>query len=149
MLSIVDAFDSMTTDHVYRPARSRERAIAELFRCAGTQFDPELVRKFSELFALDQNLFTEKLARHWLRGLSRHADHHQFASRPYQELRFVEEAPVLPRGYVSLIPLVVVGNREFQRLAIDELRRKRLGPFAPPGPAASPLPPEKEEATLA
>jgi HD-GYP domain-containing protein (c-di-GMP phosphodiesterase class II) len=26
MLSIVDAFDSMTTDHVYRPARSRERA---------------------------------------------------------------------------------------------------------------------------
>ena len=70
MLSIVDAFDSMTTDHVYRPARSRERAIAELFQCAGGQFDPELVRKFSELFAQDQNLLTEKLARHWLRDLS-------------------------------------------------------------------------------
>jgi len=70
MLSIVDAFDSMTTDHVYRPARSRERAIAELYRCAGTQFDPQLVRKFGELFSQDQNLLTEKLARHWLHSLS-------------------------------------------------------------------------------
>jgi diguanylate cyclase (GGDEF)-like protein/putative nucleotidyltransferase with HDIG domain/PAS domain S-box-containing protein len=73
MLSIVDAFDSMTTDHVYRPARSRERAIAELYRCAGTQFDPQLVGEFSELFAQDQNLLTEKLARHWLHSLS-HSD---------------------------------------------------------------------------
>ena len=74
MLSIVDAFDSMTTDHVYRPARSRERALAELFQCAGTQFDPALVEEFSALFAQDQNLLTEKLARHWLRNLSRRAD---------------------------------------------------------------------------
>jgi diguanylate cyclase (GGDEF)-like protein/putative nucleotidyltransferase with HDIG domain/PAS domain S-box-containing protein len=73
MLAIVDAFDSMTTDHVYRPARSRERAIAELYRCAATQFDAQLVRKFSELFAQDQNLLTAKLARHWLRSLSHHA----------------------------------------------------------------------------
>jgi diguanylate cyclase (GGDEF)-like protein/PAS domain S-box-containing protein len=74
MLSIVDAFDSMTTDHVYRPARSRERAIAELFQCAGTQFDPELVRGFSDLFAQDQNLLTEQLAQHWLRDLAHEAD---------------------------------------------------------------------------
>jgi diguanylate cyclase (GGDEF)-like protein/PAS domain S-box-containing protein/putative nucleotidyltransferase with HDIG domain len=69
MLSIVDAFDSMTTDHVYRPARSRERALAELFEYAGSQFDPELVRRFNELFSQDQNLLTEKLARRWLRRL--------------------------------------------------------------------------------
>ena len=69
MLSIVDAFDSMTTDHVYRPARSRERALAELFEFAGSQFDPELVRQFQELFAQDQNLLTEKLARRWLHRL--------------------------------------------------------------------------------
>jgi diguanylate cyclase (GGDEF)-like protein/PAS domain S-box-containing protein/putative nucleotidyltransferase with HDIG domain len=69
MLSIVDAFDSMTIDHVYRPARSRERALAELFRCAGTQFDPQLVQSFSGLFARDQNLLAEKLARHWLHRL--------------------------------------------------------------------------------
>jgi diguanylate cyclase (GGDEF)-like protein/PAS domain S-box-containing protein len=71
MLSIVDAFDSMTTDHVYRPAKSRERALAELFQCAGGQFDPELVQKFSELFSQDQNLLTERLARRWLHGLNR------------------------------------------------------------------------------
>ncbi len=69
MLSIVDAFDSMTTDHVYRPARSRERAMAELFAYAGSQFDPELVKRFLELFQKDQNLLTEKLARRWLQGL--------------------------------------------------------------------------------
>ena len=38
------------------------------------QFDPELVRKFSELFAQDQNLLTEQLARHWLHNLARHED---------------------------------------------------------------------------
>jgi diguanylate cyclase (GGDEF)-like protein/PAS domain S-box-containing protein len=69
MLSIVDAFDSMTTDHVYRPARSRERALAELFEFAGSQFDPELVRSFEQLFSQDQNLLTDKLARRWLRRL--------------------------------------------------------------------------------
>ena len=48
MIAIVEAFDAMTTDHVYRPAMSQERAMAELFHCAGTQFDPELVRQFAE-----------------------------------------------------------------------------------------------------
>jgi diguanylate cyclase (GGDEF)-like protein/PAS domain S-box-containing protein len=69
MLSIVDAFDSMTTDHVYRPAKSRERALAELFECAGSQFDPELVHSFENLFSQDQNLLTAKLARRWLHRL--------------------------------------------------------------------------------
>jgi diguanylate cyclase (GGDEF)-like protein/PAS domain S-box-containing protein len=69
MLAIVDAFDSMTTDHVYRPARSRERAMAELFKYAGSQFDAALVTNFNELFAKDQNLLTDKLARRWLHRL--------------------------------------------------------------------------------
>src|SRR5262245_54219638 len=69
MLAIVDAFDSMTTDHVYRPARSRERALAELYECAGSQFDPNLVRQFEVLFEQDQNVLTQKLAHRWLRRL--------------------------------------------------------------------------------
>jgi diguanylate cyclase (GGDEF)-like protein/PAS domain S-box-containing protein len=69
MLSIVDAFDSMTTDQLYRPAKSRERALAELFQCAGSQFDPDLVRQFQTIFSQDQNLLTEKLARRWLHRL--------------------------------------------------------------------------------
>ena len=46
MLAVVDAFDAMTSDRVYRRAYSRERALTELFQNAGTQFDPELVKDF-------------------------------------------------------------------------------------------------------
>jgi diguanylate cyclase (GGDEF)-like protein len=49
MLAIVDAFDSMTCDQIYRRAMARERAMHELFRHSGVQFDPELVKSFSEL----------------------------------------------------------------------------------------------------
>src|SRR5690606_17837687 len=46
MVAVLDAFDAMTTDRVYRRALSRERALAELFACAGTQFDLRLVKNF-------------------------------------------------------------------------------------------------------
>ncbi|MHB8973950.1 MAG: bifunctional diguanylate cyclase/phosphohydrolase [Pirellulaceae bacterium] len=46
ILAIADAYDSMVTDRVYRQARTSEEALAELKRCAGTQFDPELVERF-------------------------------------------------------------------------------------------------------
>jgi HD-GYP domain-containing protein (c-di-GMP phosphodiesterase class II) len=51
VLAVADAFDAMTSDRPYRPALDREEAIAEVARCAGTQFDPEIVRIFLELFA--------------------------------------------------------------------------------------------------
>jgi HD-GYP domain-containing protein (c-di-GMP phosphodiesterase class II) len=38
-----DAYSAMTTDRPYREARSPEEALAELRRCAGTQFDPRVV----------------------------------------------------------------------------------------------------------
>lgn len=53
MLAIADAFDSMTTEQVYRKALSLDRAVAELFQHAGTQFDPHLVESFAELIAQD------------------------------------------------------------------------------------------------
>ena len=46
VLAIADAFDSMTSDAVYRRHKSRTEAFEELRRCAGTQFDPELVERF-------------------------------------------------------------------------------------------------------
>src|SRR3954470_7141330 len=46
MLTIADAYDAMTSDRVYRKGRSRDDAFAELRRCAGTQFDPQLVERF-------------------------------------------------------------------------------------------------------
>jgi HD-GYP domain-containing protein (c-di-GMP phosphodiesterase class II) len=38
-----DAWSAMTTDRPYRSALSLEDAAAELRRCAGTQFDPQVV----------------------------------------------------------------------------------------------------------
>jgi HD-GYP domain-containing protein (c-di-GMP phosphodiesterase class II) len=38
-----DAWSAMTTDRSYRKALSHEDAVAELRRCSGTQFDPEVV----------------------------------------------------------------------------------------------------------
>jgi diguanylate cyclase (GGDEF)-like protein/PAS domain S-box-containing protein len=69
MIAIVDAFDAMTTDHVYRRAMSRERAMAELFECGGTQFDPRLVRDFCALLASDKVKFNAAVARRWLQEL--------------------------------------------------------------------------------
>jgi diguanylate cyclase (GGDEF)-like protein/putative nucleotidyltransferase with HDIG domain len=50
ILFVADAYDAMTSDRVYRSRLSHERAIAELERCAGTQFDPEIVEAFKAEF---------------------------------------------------------------------------------------------------
>jgi HD-GYP domain-containing protein (c-di-GMP phosphodiesterase class II) len=50
VLAIADAFDAMTSDRPYRRALTREQALAEVERCAGTQFDPEIARVFLEIF---------------------------------------------------------------------------------------------------
>ncbi len=46
ILAIADAYDAMTQDRVYRKAMTHEQAMDEIRRCAGTQFDPELVEIF-------------------------------------------------------------------------------------------------------
>lgn len=50
ILAIVDSFDVMTHPRPYKNAQSVEYALGELARCAGTQFDPDLVRVFLEIF---------------------------------------------------------------------------------------------------
>jgi HD-GYP domain-containing protein (c-di-GMP phosphodiesterase class II) len=49
IMSVVDVFDAMTHERSYRKALSREEAIAELERGAGTQFDPAVVKAFLAL----------------------------------------------------------------------------------------------------
>jgi HD-GYP domain-containing protein (c-di-GMP phosphodiesterase class II) len=46
-----DAFSAMTTDRPYRPARPSDKALAELNRCAGTQFDPAVVQALAATLA--------------------------------------------------------------------------------------------------
>ncbi len=69
MVSIVEAFDAITTDRAYRPARSPEWAVGELYACAGGQFDPRLVEQFVALQRLDQVALRQEVCRRWLRTL--------------------------------------------------------------------------------
>jgi HD-GYP domain-containing protein (c-di-GMP phosphodiesterase class II) len=46
ILAVADAYEAMISDRIYRPAMSDQEARAELLRCAGTQFDPEIVEAF-------------------------------------------------------------------------------------------------------
>jgi HD-GYP domain-containing protein (c-di-GMP phosphodiesterase class II) len=52
IIFVADAYDAMTTDRVYRPRLSEEEAVSELQRCAGTQFDPEVVAAFADELGL-------------------------------------------------------------------------------------------------
>jgi len=69
MIAVAEAFDAMTTDQVYRTAFSQERAMAELFRCAGTQFDSILVRQFVEMLEGDRGQLRHQVAKRWLLSL--------------------------------------------------------------------------------
>jgi diguanylate cyclase (GGDEF)-like protein len=51
IVAIADAYDAMIHDRPYKRAISHEQAIAELRRHAGTQFDPDLVELFCDLYA--------------------------------------------------------------------------------------------------
>lgn len=46
ILAVVDAFDAMISDRVYRKARGYEAALTEIERFAGSQFDPMVVEAF-------------------------------------------------------------------------------------------------------
>jgi len=46
ILAVADAFDAMISDRPYRAALSITDIVAEIKRCAGTQFDPVVVTVF-------------------------------------------------------------------------------------------------------
>jgi putative two-component system response regulator len=46
ILAVADSFDAMTSDRPYRAAMDATRAISEIKRCSGTQFDPAVVKAF-------------------------------------------------------------------------------------------------------
>jgi putative nucleotidyltransferase with HDIG domain len=49
IIAVADAFSAMTSDRIYRPALSLDRAWAELRAHAGTQFDPQIVDVFEQV----------------------------------------------------------------------------------------------------
>ena len=50
IITIADSFDAMISDRPYRKALSKQEALNEIKKCAGTQFDPKIAELFIELF---------------------------------------------------------------------------------------------------
>ncbi|MTV49315.1 HD domain-containing protein [Heliobacillus mobilis] len=49
IIAVADCFEAMTANRVYRRALPKEVAIAEIIRCSGVQFDPQIVQIFVQL----------------------------------------------------------------------------------------------------
>lgn len=49
VLAVADAYDAMTNDRPYRRAMSHEDALAEVARCSGSQFDPQIADAFLQI----------------------------------------------------------------------------------------------------
>lgn len=60
IFAVVDAFDAMVSDRVYRKGRPYEAAIGELERCAGSQFDPLVVEAFKSIPREDWEILRER-----------------------------------------------------------------------------------------
>lgn len=68
IFSVADTLDAMTSDRPYRKGTTFANAIAEIQRCSGSQFDPEVVRAFlaigeAGLVRIKQDMIAEKAAR--------------------------------------------------------------------------------------
>lgn len=54
IIAVADTFDAMTSSRPYRQALTRAEAAAEITRCAGSQFAPEVVDAFDRLMGRDE-----------------------------------------------------------------------------------------------
>ena len=66
LVHVVDAFDAMSSARAYRPARSGGEARQELWRCAGSQFDAEVVQALATAIPtlrMDDNRYDTAAAR--------------------------------------------------------------------------------------
>jgi HD-GYP domain-containing protein (c-di-GMP phosphodiesterase class II) len=59
ILAVADAFEAIQADRSYRPGRPQAEAIAELRRCSGSQFDPEVVEALVPVVARSPLVLTE------------------------------------------------------------------------------------------
>jgi putative nucleotidyltransferase with HDIG domain len=56
IMQVADAYDAITSDRSYRKASPRAKAVAEIKKFSGTQFDPKIVKVFTELLEKEDRL---------------------------------------------------------------------------------------------
>jgi diguanylate cyclase (GGDEF)-like protein len=117
MIAIVDAYDAMTTDSLYRKSLSRERAEAELFERGGSQFDPELVVSFADFLSNSLASLETGAARRWLRQLS---PQHRDAPWRLVQPTLASPAPVSPE---SVFQQALLDNMHDGVIFVDESLR--------------------------
>lgn len=89
-----------------------------------------LLRAGTRVSTLDSWDSESWLTLYTLVGLSRHADHHAHAARPYPDLRWFDESPKMPWGYYATAITAIVYDAAVRRRMDAELRRKGLGPYS-------------------
>jgi HD-GYP domain-containing protein (c-di-GMP phosphodiesterase class II) len=62
LLAVADAFDAMTSARPYRDALHPDTAIAEVERCTGSQFDPEVAAAFVDAYGAGEILVDAPVA---------------------------------------------------------------------------------------
>ncbi len=75
--------------------------------------------KVSELISWQSD---KLISRYFLIDLSRHSDHHLYASKPYHTLDSLEKSPVLPFGYASMIYYALIPPLWFR--TVDPMIKK-------------------------
>lgn len=58
ILSLADSYDAITKERTYRKALSKQEAIAEIKKCSGTQFDPDIVNVFVNKVLINDSDFS-------------------------------------------------------------------------------------------
>jgi HD-GYP domain-containing protein (c-di-GMP phosphodiesterase class II) len=61
VMALADTFDAMSSNRAYREGLPREKVFAEFRKCAGSQFDPDLVEPF---LSLDFSIYDAMVAKH-------------------------------------------------------------------------------------
>jgi alkane 1-monooxygenase len=87
-----------------------------------------LVRNNSERVIEEHSWQSDKIiSRFTLIDLSRHSDHHHFASKPYHTLNRYENSPVLPGGYASALYLALIPRIWFKVInpRLEEFRKEK------------------------
>lgn len=99
-----------------------------------------LVRRSRRVRVTDSWDTDSRFTLYTLVGLSRHADHHANASRPYQQLRHFDESPKLRYGYFGTVAWLLWNNASFRAWMEGELRARRLGVFGDAADDAGTIP---------